>query len=82
MFKRLDESPTLSKLLERLSTVMAKQRGLPVIAGIGLVTIGFIIQVINFYAPQFRLELVGIIAHGLGVLIALVGLLLADPLGK
>jgi hypothetical protein len=82
MFKRIDRSPTLSRLLERLSSVMAKQRGLPVVVGIGLVILGFIFQVINFYAPQLRLELVGIMAHSGGVLIALIGLLLADPLGK
>jgi len=82
MFKRLDQSATLSRLLERISTLMAKQRGLPVVVGITLVVIGFVLQVVDFYAPQLRLELLGIIAHSGGVLIALIGLLLADPLGK
>jgi type IV secretory pathway TrbD component len=82
MFKRIDRSPAIARLLERVSTILAKQRGLPIVVGIVFVIVGFIVQLVDFYAPQFRLQLVWIILHNAGILIALIGLLLADPLGK
>ena len=86
MFKRIydwiDSSPILSRWLEGISNLLARQRGLPVVVGIGLVIIGFIIQIIDVYAPSRVLELLGIVVHNVGILTALIGLLLADPLGK
>ena len=37
MFKRIDRSPTLARLLERLSAALARQRGLPIVLGVILV---------------------------------------------
>jgi hypothetical protein len=82
MFKRIDRSPRLAKLIEQLSTFLARRRGLPVIIGIALIVIGFIIQLIAVYVPSQFLEVVQIIAHNVGLLAALIGLLVAEPLGK
>ncbi len=82
MFKRINQSPTLVKLIGRLSTLLARRRGLPVVIGIILVSIGFAFQVVNVDAQSPLLELLGIVAHNVGVLVALVGLLLSEPLGK
>ena len=82
MFRRIDRSPTLSHLIERLSSLLARQRGLPVVLGIGLVVIGFVVQVLNVALHSPLLELLWAVLHNGGVLIALVGLLLAEPLGK
>jgi hypothetical protein len=82
MFRRIDRSPLLSRLLEKLSTLLAKQRGLPVVIGIALVIIGFVLQLIDVYADNTLIRILGLIAHSGGVLIALIGLLLAEPLGK
>ncbi len=82
MFKRINQSPTLVKLIGRLSTLLARRRGLPVVIGIILVLIGFAFQVVNVDAQSPLLELLGIVAHNVGVLVALVGLLLSEPLGK
>lgn len=82
MFKKLDESKFLIRLLERLSNLLAKQRGLPVVIGIFLIIVGFVLQIINVAADNSFVELLGVIAHNAGVLIALIGLALATPLGK
>ena len=82
MFKRIDRSPTLSRMIERLSSLLARQRGLPVVLGIALVIIGFVIQVVNVALNSPLLEIGGLIFNSGGVLVALIGLLLAEPLGK
>ncbi|MBC7810691.1 MAG: hypothetical protein H7175_06065 [Burkholderiales bacterium] len=82
MFKRIDQSLTLARLIERLSTLLAKQRGLPVVIGILLVIVSFIIQLIEAYTESRLLELIGIITLNVGILTALIGLLMAEPLGK
>lgn len=81
MFKWLDQSPLLARLLETVSTAMTRQRGLPVILGILCVIVSFVVQAINVYALNTTLELIGVITLHLGVLIALIGLLMAEALG-
>jgi len=82
MFKRIDRSARLAKLIEFMSSFLAKQRGLPVVVGIALVVVGFLLQLVNVYARLQFLELVAIIAQNVGILAALIGLLMAEPLGK
>ncbi len=82
MFKRIDQSPRLAQLIASLSEFMAKRRGLPVVIGIGLVVISFIIQLIDVYSVSPTLRLLGVITQNVGILTALIGLLLSDPLGK
>lgn len=82
MFKRIDESTFLSKLIENLSGVLARQRGLPIVIGIVLIIVAFIAQIIEVYVPSQTLEVIGVILHHVGLLTALIGLLLAEPLGK
>jgi hypothetical protein len=82
MFRRIDESKLLIGLLERLSNLLAKQRGLPVVIGIVLILVGFILQMINVAVDSSAIEFLGVITHNTGVLIALIGLTLSIPLGK
>ncbi len=82
MFKRIDRSPALARFLERLSAALARQRGLPVIIGVLLIAISFVVQLVNVYAPSQTLDLVWTITHHLGLIIALIGLLLVQPLGN
>ena len=82
MFKRIDESQGLARLIEMLSGTMAKQRGLPVVIGITLVIVSLIVQSINTFADVAWLELLGVILlHG-GILFGLIGLLVSEALGK
>ncbi len=82
MFKRIDRSPALARLLERLSATMARQRGLPVVVGVALVLVSFVVGLINVAADSKALDLVWVLTHHLGLLTALIGLLLVEPLGK
>lgn len=82
MFKRIDESSWLANRIASLSEFMAKRRGLPVVIGIGLIIISFVLQLVDVYATSQTLHLIGVITLNLGILISLIGLLLADPLGK
>ncbi|MCA0453044.1 MAG: hypothetical protein LCI00_03615 [Chloroflexi bacterium] len=82
MFKRIDESGWLAKRIASLSEFMAKRRGLPVVIGIVLIIISFVIQLIDVYAVSQPLRLIGVITLNVGILTSLIGLLLADPLGK
>ncbi|MEZ4666931.1 MAG: hypothetical protein R3E39_03245 [Anaerolineae bacterium] len=82
MFRRIDESTWLANRIASFSEFMAKRRGLPVVIGIALVIISFMIQLIDVYATSQLLHLIGVITLNVGILTSLIGLLLADPLGK
>lgn len=82
MLKRIDESKFLSNLLERVSDFGAKYKGLPIVIGIALVFIGTVILGVDVFAKSELLEFVGVIAQGGGILIALIGLVIAIPLGE
>ena len=82
MFKRIDESSWLASRIASFSEFMAKRRGLPVVIGIGLVIISFVLQLVDVYATSPTLHLISVITLNVGILAALIGLLLADPLGK
>lgn len=82
MLKKIDQSPTLSKLIEKAGLLLARQRGLPVVIGLSLVIIGFVFQIADIYTDSQLVELLGVVAQNVGILVALIGLLLADPLGK
>ncbi|MBC8097911.1 MAG: hypothetical protein H7Y11_00580 [Armatimonadetes bacterium] len=81
MFNRLDRSQFLSKLIDNLSNVVARQRGLPIVIGIGLVILSFVIQLLNVAVGSPLLDLLGVVALHVGVLTALIGSLLVNPLG-
>lgn len=82
MFKRIDRSPAIARLLENLSAAMARQRGLPIVIGVILVAVSFVIQLINVSNPSQTLELLWTITHHVGLLFALIGLLMVEPLGQ
>lgn len=82
MFRFIDRSSSLARLLVWFSEFMAKRRGLPVVIGIGLVIISLVIQAISVNSDSKGLQLAGIIIQHVGILAALIGLLLAEPLGR
>lgn len=82
MFKRVDQSAVVARFFEFLTAALSKKRGLPVIAGIVLILISFILQLINVFVKSSALDILGVVALHVGVLIALIGLLLAEALGK
>ena len=82
MLKWIDQSPALSRLLENVSGIMTRQRGLPVVIGIVLVIVSLILQSVNVYANDVTLELIGVIVLHVGIVAALIGLLMAEALGQ
>ncbi len=81
MFKWIDRSRLLSRLLESLSSTLAAKRGLLTVIGILLVIVSFVVHLINLAAPQPVLDWIWSITHHLGIIIAFIGLLLVEPLG-
>lgn len=82
MFQSIDESQWLNLMLQRVSTVLAKQRGLPIVIGIAIFILGFVLELFNLAIGSPVIELVEVILHNVGILIALIGLLLSEPLGR
>lgn len=82
MFRRIDRSEALSKFFVWFTNFMAKRRGLPIIIGIALVVVSFVLQAIEVYADSQILQLAGVIVLHTGVLLALIGLLLSEALGS
>lgn len=82
MFKRVDQSSRLSSLIERLSAGLAKRRGLPIVIGVGLIAVSFLIQIVQNLAPAPFWQWAWTITHHVGLLAALIGILLVEPLGQ
>ncbi len=82
MRKQLDESKILGRLIKLLSNSLAQQRGLVPVIGVGLVVVGLIVLLVNVFVDVAVVEFIGVLLQGVGVITALVGLLLAEPLGK
>lgn len=82
MQRKIDESRFLIRLTQKLSTFLAANRGIPILVGIVLIAIGFVLTLMNHASPASNLDLLSTIFHHAGLLIALVGILLAEPLGK
>lgn len=90
MFKRVDESERLSNFILRISTALAARRGLPMIVGVGIILVsglcwGLILPllvVLDEIASGWLLLCLPLFLFYLGLLIALIGIMLAVPLGE
>ena len=82
MLKWFDRSPIIARFLERTSGTLARRRGLPVVIGVLLIAISFIIQLIDLATHSALLSLLWTITHHLGLIIAFVGILMFEPLGR
>ena len=61
MFRLLDQSPRLARLIEALGNFLARQRGLPVVVGIVLVMVSLVVQLVNVFVGSVVLEIIGIV---------------------
>ncbi len=82
MLRKVDRSKGIATFLESFSARMAKQRGLAIMIGIGLVIVSFIVSLINTASPTPLLDWIWTITHHLGIIIALIGIMLVEPLGR
>ncbi|GAB1420579.1 hypothetical protein MASR2M15_06830 [Anaerolineales bacterium] len=81
MLKKIDNSNFLNRLIQKASAFLSKNRGLPILIGIVMIIIGFIIELINVHTGSSFLETTQIILRNLGIIIALIGLMVSQPLG-
>jgi CHASE2 domain-containing sensor protein len=77
-----DRSPRIARLLETLSSALASRRGLPVLIGILLIVIAFVAQIIAWFAPSPALQCIWAITLHVGLLSALIGIVMSEPLGR
>lgn len=80
--KMIDRSPMLIKLLETISGFLAKQRGLPIVVGIIFITGGGILEFLNVAFEQKWITMIEVVFRNFGLVSALVGILLLEPLGR
>ena len=81
MFKRIDESKFLIAHLKNLSNLLARQRALPIIVGIFCLIASAIMEYINLGLTSTFLEIFQIGFHHFGIITALIGILVIQPLG-
>lgn len=81
MFKKIDQSNILLRLLQQLSSWLAKNRGLPIIVGIVLILVSTILQLFS-PGSDATLHTINLLLQNGGIIIALIGILLMEPLGK
>lgn len=90
LFSRLDKNPYLARLLAFVSTTLAVQRGLPMLAGTVLVVLSCLASVILLplvvaiteASGWWLLLLIPALLLHLGVIVAFIGFMMAAPLGK
>jgi hypothetical protein len=82
MKNRLDRSQTLVKLLNTVSSWLAKQRGLPIVIGVIFITGGGVLEFLNVAFQSPGVAMVEIVFRTFGLVTALVGILLLEPLGQ
>ncbi len=82
LYRSLDQSRRIKELIKWLSSWLAAQRGLPVMAAIGLTVVSFIVNILWVVSANVIVGLCGFAILHLAILIGLVGVLFADPLGR
>ena len=90
MFRFIDRSPKISRLLERTTATLARQRGLPLVAGVVLVVMSLILFAIILFglvssdkAPSaFLWFCLPLCLIHLAVFLGFLGAMIAVPLGE
>jgi hypothetical protein len=82
MRDRFDRSERISGFIKTLSNNLAKQQGLIPVIGITLAIVGIIFLLINVFVDLKLLAFVGILLQGGGLVAALIGFLIMEPLGQ
>lgn len=80
--EKLNRSQRLGRLISFFAGRLANYRGAPIVLGILLVFISLGIQIVAVLTALKGLLLAGIIILHIAIIIALLGVLLAEPLGK
>lgn len=79
--RKIDESSFLIRLLTNISNTLTRQRGLPIVVGILLIAGGGILEFVNVAFESSIIAMVEIALRNFGIITALVGIILLEPLG-
>ncbi len=79
--RKIDESSFLIRLLTNISNTLTRQRGLPIVVGILFIAGGGILEFVNVGFESSIIEMVEIVLRNFGIITALVGIALLEPLG-
>jgi hypothetical protein len=80
--RQIDRSPRIARLLVRFSSSLARRRGLLPLLGVLLIAFSFVFSLLGYAVPSPVLSLLWSITHHTGLLLAFIGLLLIEPLGR
>ncbi|MGB7339225.1 MAG: hypothetical protein WBC91_10070 [Phototrophicaceae bacterium] len=78
---RSDETPSSVRILKNLSTWLADRRGLPIVIGIIFVAGGGTLEFLNIFFDNSYIAMVEVLFRNFGLLLALIGIALLEPLG-
>jgi len=80
--ERLNRSQRLGRLISFFSGRLANYRGAPIVLGILLVLVSLGVQIVAVLTGLKGLLVAGIIILHVAIIAALLGVLLAEPLGR
>lgn len=83
LYTKIDRSPRLATYLQSLSGNLSQRRGLPILIAIGLTVLSLLVHLIAALVPgsAFLAVMAFILLHA-AILVGLVGVLLAEPVGR
>ena len=83
MYKQIDQSKPLAAALKNVSSGLAQRRGLPLIVAIGLTVLSLVAHILLAFVPDSVVlsVLASVLLHA-AILIGLIGVLLAEPVGR
>ena len=79
--RKIDESSFLIRLLTNISNTLTRQRGLPIVVGVILITVGGVLEFANVTLESPIIAMFEIAIRTFGIITALVGIALLEPLG-
>jgi hypothetical protein len=82
VYTSLDESPRLRELIKWLSNTLAAQRGLPIMTAVGLTVLSLIVHLLWIATNNVWIGVIGFLLLHIAIITALLGILLAEPLGR
>ncbi len=83
LYTKIDRSPRLANYLQALSGNLSRRRGLPILIAIGLTVLSLLVHLLAALVPTSTfLAVVAFILLHAAILVGLVGMLLAEPVGR
>lgn len=80
--ERINRSRRLEKLLTLVSGYLANYRGAPILVGVALLIASLFINVVAIIVDIKWVFILGTLTLHIALLLALIGFLLAEPLGR